>query len=251
MMCRLSFLLVLIASTILSSVTAQFEGFGGEPKFCPPFRCKKDEEPVPKWPLKLESTGCSGMGGMQIFSPGANADTPQESCCDLRHACIQTCGSSKAACDKEFLACGITACETLTGEEKKTCVSSSSMNQILVQLDTCQRYDAAQYSNCECVPEKEAANRRERVLRAFYKKFNPDAVDKVPGLAAKADTPAKMVGLLLKLYKKYPTVIKKVKDAQQEAMDKLMKEAAEKAENKDDGDDEVESDAEDLGTDEL
>lgn len=240
----------MLVAIILSSAVAQFEGLGGEPKFCPPFRCKKDEEPVPKWPLKLESTGCSGMGGMQIYSPGMNADTPQERCCDLRHACIQTCGSSKDFCDKEFLACGNTACDSLTGEEKKTCESSSSMNQILVKLDTCQKYDAAQYSNCECVPKEDAASRRERVLRAFYKKFNPDAVDKVPGLAAKADTPAKMVGLLLKLYHKYPAVIKKVKDPQQEAMDRMMKKATEKAENKEE-DDDVESVAEDLGTEEL
>ena len=213
----------------------------------PPYRCKKDEEAVPKWPLKLESYGCSGMGGMQIFSQALDSGSPHELCCDLRNACLQTCGASKSFCDDEFLKCGKTTCDNLTdAEAKKSCESSSSMNQILVQLDNCQKYDAAQASHCECVPKEDVSNKRERVLRAFYKKFNPEAMDKVPGLAAKADTPAKMVGLLLRLYKKYPTVIKKRKDPQQEAMEKIMKEAAEKKQEE-----EIESDAEDLGTEEL
>ena len=252
MMPTLLFLVLFVSACSFSS--AQFEGFGGrEPKFCPPYRCKKDEEPVPKWPLKLDSSGCSGMGGMQIFSPGlSSSGSPQEVCCDLRNACLQTCGASKTFCDEEFIQCGKTACDNnvMDAEEKKSCESSASMNQILVQLDNnCQKYDAAQHSHCECVPSAQAADRRERVLRAFYKKFSPEAVDKVPGLAAKADTPAKMVGLLLRLYKKYPSVIQKVKDPQQEAMEKLMKDAGNRANSNED--EETESDAEDLGTDEL
>ena len=89
---------------------------------------------------------------------------------------------------------------------------------------------------------EQARTRAARLLQ----KFNPEAMDKVPGLAAKADTPAKMVGLLQRLYKKYPAVIKKVKDPQQEAMEKMMRDAAEKKKE-----DENESDAEDLGTEEL
>ena len=246
---RLVLLVVALFASTSSFASAQFEGFGGgrEAKVCPPYRCKKDEEAVPKWPLKLESYGCSGMGGMQIFSQAQDSKSPHEVCCDLRSACLQTCGASKSFCDDEFLKCGTAACENLTdAEEKKSCESSASMNQILVQFDNCQKYDAAQSSHCECVPKAEVADKRERVLRAFYKKFSPEAVEKVPALAAKADTPAKMVGLLLRLYKKYPTVIKKRKDPQQEAMEKIMREAAEKNQEE-----EKESDAEDLGTEEL
>jgi len=258
-----SLLIVLLPATLLSPVKSQgfegFDGFGQGPKFCPPYRCQYDnEEPIAKWPLKLESTGCSGMGGMQIFSPGSGSTTDrsaQDNCCDLRHACLQTCGAVKTFCDDEFLKCGKAACEAIADEEgRKQCNSSAQINELMVKMDNCQRYDQGQYSHCECVPKSEVPARRERVLRAFYKKYNPDGVDKVEALATKADTPARMVGLLMKLYKKYPSVIKKIKDPQQEYMDRIMKEAREKAPIADeevDASEEEESDAEDLGTVEL
>ena len=252
----LQHLLLILTATILSSaVTAQFEGFGGgEPKFCPPFRCPKGQEAVPTWPLRLESPGCSGMGGgMQIMSPGSEKDganDPQGRCCDLRHACLQTCGAMKAFCDEEFKKCSQAACDNIDdADEKKTCESGAQVNQLMVQLDNnCANYDAAQRGHCECVAADQAPAKRERVLRAFYKKYNPEAVDKVPALVLKADTPAKFVGLLLKLYQKYPAVIKKIKDPQQEYMDRIMKEARDK---EDVETEEEESDAEDLGTEEL
>lgn len=233
-----------------ASVTAQFEGFG-EPKFCKIYQCPKDSEPVPKWPLKLSSPGCAGMGGMQVFSQTADdGNDPTLICCDLRNACLQTCGALKSFCDEEYLKCGKEACKDIIDEDKKSkCESSSNINELMIKMDTCQRYDQEQYTHCECVKKADAANKRERLLRAFYKKFNPDAVDKVPALAKKADTPAKMVGLLLKLYKRYPEVIKKVKDPQQEYMEKIMRDAKKADLEKEEM--EVESDAEDLGVDEL
>jgi Group XII secretory phospholipase A2 precursor (PLA2G12) len=244
-MMRLSLLLLLV-----SSVTAQFENFG-EPKFCTPYQCPKDHEPVPKWPLKLTSPGCSGMGGMQVFSPGASdEDDPTKICCDLRNACLQTCGALKSFCDEEYLKCGKEACKDITDDDQRTkCESSANINELMIKMDNCQRYDQEQYTHCECVKKADAAHKRERVLRAFYKKFNPDAVDKVPALAKKADTAGKMVGLLLKLYKKYPEVIQKIKDPQQEYMEKIMRDAKKDEAVENDGD--AESDAEDLGVDEL
>ncbi|MGA1534521.1 MAG: hypothetical protein ACO4B4_08440 [Planctomycetota bacterium] len=263
----LAFLFLPAALLIASARAQQFDGFGGggEPKFCPPFLCKKGEEPVPTWPLRLESTGCSGMGGgMQMMAPGGGGNdsgdkSPHERCCDLRHACLQTCGSMKAKCDEDFKACGEAACAALTDEgQRKSCESTASIHQLMIQFDNCAKYDADQRGHCECVVAADAPARRERVLRAFYKKYNPDAVDKVPGLVQKADTRAKMVGLMLKLYQKYYSdgVIRKVKDPQQEMMEKIMREAREKddkeAETENNNDDEEKaSDAEDLGTMEL
>jgi hypothetical protein len=247
---RLSLFLILV-----SAVAAQFEGFGGDgPKFCAPYQCPKDQEPVPRWPLKLSSMGCSGMGGMQVMSQAtaSGEDDPTKICCDLRHACLQTCGSLKSFCDEEYLKCGKEVCQDISNAEKRSkCESSSSINDIMIKMDSsCKRYDAEQYTHCECVPRADAAHKRERVLRAFYKKFNADAVDKVPALAKKADTTAKMVGLLLKLYKKYPAVIQKIKDPQQEYMEKMMRDAKNDPESEDDeGADD--SDVEDLGVDEL
>lgn len=214
-------------------------------------RCRKTEEPVPKWPLKLESPGCSGMGGMAVFSGGqADKEDPLRSCCDQQHACVQTCGISKAFCDDAFKKCNEEVCKAMVDEEqRKQCETSKQMNEIMASIAQCGPYDREQNNHCECVPKEDAPSKRERVLRAFYKKFNPDSVDKVPGLVKKADTPKKMAGLLIKLYKKYPQVIRSVKDPQQEMMEQAMKGNKEKeAEN---NDAEAESDTEDLGTEEL
>jgi Group XII secretory phospholipase A2 precursor (PLA2G12) len=236
-------------------VSQDFQGFGGEPTFCTPYRCPKDHEAVPKWPLRLTSAGCSGMGGMQVFSgrSAADKDDPQRPCCDLRHACLQTCGSIKTSCDAEFLKCTQSVCDAMGSEDQREkCRSSASIHELMVKMDQCKKYDAEQYSHCECVPASQARAKRQRVLRSFYKKFNPDSIDKVDGLAKKADSSRKMAGLLMKLYKKYPQVIKQVKDPQQEMMERMMKDAEStkskepESEEKDD-----ESDAEDLGVDEL
>ena len=234
-----------------------FEGFGGEAKFCNPYRCPKDHEAVPKWPLRLTSVGCSGMGGMQVFSgrAGMDEDDPQRPCCDLRHACLQTCGSVKTACDEDFLKCTKNVCNVMdTEEQREKCHSSASIHELMVKMDACRKYDAEQYSHCDCVPKNQAPAKRQRVLRSFYKKYNPDSIDKVEGLAQKADTSRKMAGLLMKLYKKYPQVIKQVKDPQQEMMERMMRDAEKTNSNsKEPATEEKvdESDAEDLGVDEL
>ena len=251
---RHSFLSYLFLTVVVSA--QDFEGFGGgEPKFCPPYRCAKDHEAVPKWPLRLSSMGCSGMGGMQVFSGRSNTADPQTPCCDLRSACLQTCGALKSFCDEDFLKCTKSVCADMDDdEERKKCESSASIHELMVKMDKCQKYDSEQYSHCECVASDKAPAKRQQVLRGFYKKFNPEAMDKVEGLAKKADSPRKMVGLLMKLYKKYPKVIKRTKDPQQEMMDKIMRDAEaekkEKGESDGNGDND-ESDAEDLGVDEL
>lgn len=252
-------LLLLVPAVVM----AQIDGLGGTPKFCPPYRCVgKDEEPVPKWPLQLQSTGCNGMGGMTVFSAGSSNtnDKPsaQDMCCDLRHACLQTCGAPKDICDMEFTQCVSTVCDTIHDvEEKKQCEQSVSISKLMVQMEqSCKKYDDAQRSHCECVPKQEVPGKRERVLRAFYNKFNRESIDKVEGLAKKADTSTKMVGLLLKLYKKYPEVIQKVQDPQQDYMEKIMKESREKEKTEPKKQDRTvadndESEIEDLGTEEL
>jgi hypothetical protein len=246
-------LLLLVFASIFSLVLAQFEGFG-EAKFCRPYTCPKDHDAVPKWPLQLTSNGCSSMGGMQVFGGISNDDDPMRICCDLRNACLQTCGSIKTFCDEDYVKCGKDVCTDIQDEDKKSkCEKSSSINELMVKMDNCQRYDQEQQSHCECVSKDMVQKKRERVIRAFYKKFNPESIDKVASLIQKVDTPAKMVGLLMKLYKKYPDVIQKVKDPQQEMMEKIMKENREKEQTtpEDKIDVEVDSDADDLGVDEL
>ena len=194
-----------------------------------------------------------------MMSPGSVSDQndAKDLCCDLRHACFQTCGSVKTACDEEFTKCSKRACAALTNDEqRKKCDSSSSVHELMISMDKCQKYSAAQSEHCECVPTNRVTSRRTNVLEKFYKKFNPESIDKVPGLVAKVDSSRKMAGLLLQLYKKYPHAIKKIKDPTQEMMEKMMRDVEKNEENesRQQAQDHVtveESDAEDLGVDEL
>jgi len=252
--------LIMIALFVVSGDNFA-DQFGGAPKFCPPYRCPKGQEPVPKWPLKIESMGCSmGGGGMQMLQPGKEkAPDVHEECCDLRHACLQTCGSINTHCEEEFTKCSDAVCDAMTDGKKEKCKSSLGIHKLMIQMqgngpNSCQQYDALQFSHCDCVPTDQANAKRERILRNFYRKFNPDAVDKVPSLMKKIDgNKRKMVGLLLALYKKFPKAISKVKDPQQEMMENMMRDVkTEKEEEVEEIDEDVEeSDAEDLGTDEL
>lgn len=247
-----------VLAVIFGSVASQGGFDFDDNKFCPPYRCPKNQIAVPKWPLGLESMGCSAMGGgMQLMSPGSNSNDLHETCCDLRQACLQLCGAIKTYCDEEFTKCTTATCEGIAdSEEKKNCDQSSNLYGVMLKLDQCQKYDQAQRSHCDCVPKDNVGKSRERVVRAFYKKYNPENIEKAASLAAKADTPTKFVGLLLKLVKKYPQSIKRVKDPQQEYMERIMREAKKKEEEGETGSsaDSEEGDegiVEDLGVDEL
>jgi hypothetical protein len=265
------FLLVLSSVLFLaaSSAKAQFENINfGQPKECPPFRCRKDEEPVPKWPLQLESSGCSHAGAIVNLNDGEkDEESVLDACCHQRHACVQTCGSLKAVCEQDFLVCGETACQTLSNDDddaneknqQKTCTQQLQLQKILASMDSCNEYANAQTKNCQCLSSKEAPQARLEFLTRFYSKYNPseqqndDVNDKkIRALAAKADTARKMSTLIGKLVKKYPQAIQNVKDPQQEYMERMMKETRE--EKKDDDNDDDNDDGtgmEDLGVEEL
>ena len=66
------------------------------------------------------------------------------------------------------------------------------------------------------------------MLTDVYKRHSKDTADKVPGLVSKADNPKKFGTLLYKLTSKFPKMIKKVKDPQQEYWEKIMKEGIDK-----------------------
>lgn len=171
-----------------------------------------------------------------MFSAKSNkfgTDDPNEVCCDRRNACLQTCGSIKTTCDEEFLKCTVEVCTDL-GEagadgggggdpESAKCTQSSKIYELMINMESCQQYDTQQRAHCDCVKQEEAPKRRRDVLRKFYKKFNPESLGKVDGLAKKVDSPRKMATLLSKLVKKYPNAIMKIKDPNQEMMEKLMK----------------------------
>ncbi len=92
---------------------------GGNNKMCPPKHCGKGYTAVPKSTsksgddndtnaLSFESRGCNSlagggvsMGGMGMGGMGG-VDDVIAPCCDLYHACLQICGSTKSFCDSNL-----------------------------------------------------------------------------------------------------------------------------------------------------
>eukprot|EP00537_Pseudo-nitzschia_pungens_P004607 CAMPEP_0172372596 /NCGR_PEP_ID=MMETSP1060-20121228/48391_1 /TAXON_ID=37318 /ORGANISM="Pseudo-nitzschia pungens, Strain cf. cingulata" /LENGTH=182 /DNA_ID=CAMNT_0013098667 /DNA_START=321 /DNA_END=869 /DNA_ORIENTATION=+ len=172
-----------------------------------------------------------------------------ESCCDQRTACIQTCGAIKTVCDEEFQKCTKQVCSAADNEEQ--CNNNASIFSIVINLETCQTYEAEQYSRCDCVASQDAPGRREDLLKKFYQKFSPESVEKARDLAKKADTTRKMATLVGKLVKKYyPKTIKKIEDPNQKVME-MMKKKMDTEEVQDNGEDEDEGDSEEEDIEEL
>jgi len=173
-----------------------------------------------------------------MFSGNSSLDGPTESCCHQRDACYQICGVSKLVCDEKFKKCQDDTCASITDEQvKNKCNEDVNLSNLMLSLADCKVFDTAQRDACECVTKDKAADKREAAIRYFYKKFSPESLDKVSGLAKKADTKAKLAGLFQKLLLKYPEAIKKIKDPQAQLMEDLMNNMDKKRKTSDDVDD--------------
>lgn len=193
--------------------------FGGLGKSCPSFRCTGGS-PVPKARPKFVSKGCGKMGGGMMMMMGGGGGEKYAPCCDLWHACYQTCGAAKKACDDAFKSCSEVTC----GGDTK-CEKDAEMKAMMLNLGGCQLYDESQYHACECVRKDKAPEKRAAALRYFYKKFAPDNVDKVDALMKKADSTAKLAGLFRKLHARYPASIKVEVDDEMARMQEMMRKA--------------------------
>lgn len=201
-----------------------YDAFGGN-KPCPNFRCANNMTPVPKTRAKFSSSGCGTMGG-GIMMMGKDKNSGKEvyaPCCDLWHACYQTCGAPKKSCDDGYDQCTKELCDN-----DNDCEKTANINSMMIKIGGCQKYDQAQYQACECVPKDKAEDKRADAIRYFYKKHAPSGVEKAKELAKKADSTTKMAGLFKKLLAKYPDAIQKIEDPQQAMYQKMMDEAKEK-----------------------
>ena len=161
------------------------------------------------------------------FSAKQSEPTPIDACCDRRQACDSICGTSTKFCDAELKACADKACDG--APDKEECDRKKSMMQLMQSMDqgACKRHTDGQVAACKCVKPDEAPARRLKTIKEVYEKNKGDA-SKAEGLAAKADTSKKFGALLHKLVAKYPAMIKKVADPQQEYWEKIMKEGIDK-----------------------
>lgn len=224
---------VLAAVAALSSTgEAQFDGPGGfgTSTKCQAFRCQDGGTPVPKRPLVLKSTACSG-GGMTMMNMGAMGGGNDElaACCDQKNACFSICGASKSKCESNFKSCAASTCASMhVGDEegKKKCDQNANLQSMMANINGCSQYDAAQAAACDCVADEDkAVRRRKQSLTDFYKKHNKGKLEEVEGLHKKhgKTTSAKFAKLMVKLVQKYPAAIRRVKTKEQEMMDKIMK----------------------------
>lgn len=192
-------------------------------KNCPNYRCSKGLVPVPKTSrLQFTSAGCNAMSTQMITMAGNDDKKVYESCCDEWHACYQICGMSKKVCDESFQKCAEAKC----GDDKD-CTQGLSIQNMMLQLGGCKLFDQAQYERCECVKSQKTEKQRTAVLKKFYQKFaGEDSFDekKIAGLVKKADSAAKMAGLMQKLIAKYADkAIKRVEDPQKKQYEEMMR----------------------------
>lgn len=195
----------LIAAMGPSGVHAQFgggSGFGGggynppAPK-CPAFKCGKDEKPVGKPDYKMWSYGCqdTGMNFMSMagFDPnnplgGMQKQKSVNKCCIEHDICKQTCGMSSQACHDNFQKCSKKICK---GDQN--CEMQALLAEIMNEpyddkepLDEkydpdkakCKGYNRGQSSACTCVKKDEWQSATDTNLKSFYKKFNPEKLNK-------------------------------------------------------------------------
>lgn len=199
--------------------------FGQQNQVCQSYSCPAPNVPINKWPLSITSTGCQGGGGMSMFSMGGSNYKHIEHCCHMKNACYQLCGSEKKTCDIELKKCMERGCEDLsdltaeekesmseedTKKEKEECGKMKGIVELIGNMGGCTEYDSHQRSHCECVDKDKQGDKMERVLRNFYRKFNPEAVDKVKGLLQRAGGKRSIFNKILHgLVKKHPEAIKK------------------------------------------
>jgi len=143
----------------------------------------------------------------------------------MKNACYQICNSNKQTCDSDLKKCMKKSCEDLPGldpdalasmteeevaKEKENCDRVKGIVDLLGNMGGCKEREALQRKSCECVEKTKLESKMERVLRNFYKKYNPEGVDKVPALMEKTDGKrTKFTHILMNLVKKYPEAIKK------------------------------------------
>mmetsp|Transcript_108422 Transcript_108422/g.188174 ORF Transcript_108422/g.188174 Transcript_108422/m.188174 type:complete len:388 (-) Transcript_108422:175-1338(-) len=186
----------LTAAMAPSGVHGQFGN--APPPRCPAFSCGKDEKPVGKPDYKMWSYGCKDAGlnflSMASFDPnnplgGMNQKKNNVNKCCVEHdICKQTCGMTSQVCHEKFQTCSKKVCRGDQNCEMQAMLAEI-MNEPYEDLDKkeekydpekakCRGYNRGQSSACMCVPKSDWQDATENKLKAFYKKFNPEKLNK-------------------------------------------------------------------------
>jgi len=213
----LAIVAVLVLGRLVAGADPGADPLGGGA--CPQYRCTKST-PVQKARAKFVSHGCNKMGGgMMLMKGGGNE--PFMQCCDIWHACYQTCGAPKKWCDDGFKECSAKKCG---GND--SCKQEADLKTMMLNMGGCNMYNQAQHGACECVKKDKAKEKRTAALRYFYKNFAPESIDKVDALAEKIDSNAKFAALFRKLHARYPKSIKFQVNDEMARMEEMIKKAS-------------------------
>ena len=188
-------------------------------------RCGKGKALVPKRPWRIDGFGCSGLG-LGPPSQGLGDENMHRDCCDLRHACFQTCGVLRRRCVEDFEGCMLARCKVIAqraaatkkGDEgyedaqnrKTQCYMSARLHMITTNMGKCESFETAQQRACYCMDLDRVDKRKRQVLEDFYKKHNEGKLDETQFIdkLVETKTTARQFGTLLyKLVKRYPAAI--------------------------------------------
>jgi len=128
---------------------------------------------------------------MGDFDPVTGATKPKKNvdkCCVERDICKQTCGMTSQACHDLFQKCSQKVCK-----EDQNCKLQAMMADMMSpdpdeepgsttkydpKESECKSYNKGQAEACTCVQEDEFRSATEDKLKSFYKKYNPEKLDK-------------------------------------------------------------------------
>merc|ERR1719460_872470 len=104
------------------------------------------------------------MMAASITAQDTNAGKLLEHCCDMRHACMQVCGTSKKKCDAQFKKCTDKACKKQpkipsAGGETKECKTVIGLKVVMAQIEGCKTFEMIQRQNCRCKKKGQSRGR--------------------------------------------------------------------------------------------
>lgn len=183
-----------------SPAQSQFGGGSYTPPapICKPFKCPAGQKAVGKPETKVWSYGCKESGA-NIFSmanldpnnplAGMQNQRTVNKCCLERDICKQTCGTTSKECHDAYQSCTKKICKgdqncmlgammaDITSDPSDTDYTSKDYKYD-PEAQKCKAYDRGQNDACQCVPKDDVKKANEEKLAQFYKKYNPEKLNK-------------------------------------------------------------------------
>mmetsp|Transcript_18533 Transcript_18533/g.18612 ORF Transcript_18533/g.18612 Transcript_18533/m.18612 type:complete len:160 (-) Transcript_18533:195-674(-) len=132
----------------------------------------------------------------------------------LSTACYESCGILKATCDKDYLKCMNTLCETIDTQD---CTGVASLYHLAIEKYEIEMFTSAQEDFCKCIPSNQIVDHYKDYFEKFYKQWAPEKFESFmtsifPKYSVNTGTNQnptyKFPNLVYSLYKTYEKAIK-------------------------------------------